>query len=181
MADEKEKKDEPEKTEEDKPESAAAPKAAPSAKSGMLVMILVGFAVMIMTPLITFFLVKKTVAQPEQQQQAPPPPKTSEPSGLFDVGAVTVNIDNTQGTRYLRITAQLVVSPAKLSESLKEKTVLVKDRIISAVGNKSINDLEGQIGRENLKKDIMQRVNAAIADDMAGSVVDIYFSEYIIQ
>ena len=161
--------------EQEAPEAATTP--APDRKSGMLVMIIIGFMVMILTPLITVVAVKITA------RDGPPTPrqKSQEASGVFSVDPVVVNIDNTHGSRYLRVGAHLVVSPPRLTEGLREHMPLLKDRIMSAVGNKSLAELEGEKGREMLRRDIKDRVNAVLMDAMKGAVVDVYFSEYLIQ
>lgn len=170
------------------------PSIAQSAKpatprSGILLVIIFGFVMMVSTPLITYLLVKATVGRPPPtelpepaEDQAPSAPRPT-PETIIDVEPVVVNIDGTQGTRYLKLAVQLVVSEARLALELKDvsRKALVKDRIIASAGNKSISDLEGDRGRETLKREIIQRLNTEFGSKMNGAVIDVYFSEYLIQ
>jgi len=166
---------------------AAAAQAKPSSgKLGMLVVIIVGFLVMAITPLVTFFAVKATL---------PPPVEKKEGAGhgghgegkevssrpMLDLKPVNVNIAETKGTRILRVEAHLVLSEAKLLEELKDSTSMLVDRVITAASRKTLDELDGPEGHEALKRDIMSEINAAIKEKMAGSVIDVYFSEFIVQ
>ena len=55
------------------------------------------------------------------------------------------------------------------------------DRVITAASRKTLDELDGPEGHEALKRDIMSEINAAIKEKMAGSVIDVYFSEFIVQ
>ena len=161
-------------------ESGATPAA--SKKSGMLLLIIVSFVVMILTPILTVVVVSymnKPAPDPEKTKKASPTADT-----IADIDAVVVNIPNTQATRFLRVAVHLRVSPPELAEMFKEKKAVVKDKIISAIGNKSLAALDGENGKEDLKKDIKQRMNAIITEyggGKVGTVLDVYFSEYLIQ
>ena len=45
----------------------------------------------------------------------------------------------------------------------------------------TIDQLEGANGRDALKREIMNIVNVALKDEMSGAVVDVYFSDFLIQ
>lgn len=175
MAKEPEENDDSLNIEEDGGAQQAQPAAA-TPKTGMLVVILLGFMVMLLTPLITFFVVKQTV------KTTPDKPKTQGPvsMSIHSVDPIVVNIDGTGSTRHLRLVAHLRVSDERLLKELEEKNPLIKDRILAAISGKKLIDLEGAKGREELKKDIMGRVNAEINDPMKGVVVEVLFSEYLI-
>jgi len=163
-------------------EETTAPVAATPSKTGMLIVIIVGFLVMVLTPLITVMVVKMTAPGVEKKHEEKKGEEKKTTETVYDVDPVIVNIDNTQGTRYLKIAAHLVLSEPKLAEELKKGyAALVKDRIITAVGNKTIPELEGEKGRETLKREIQKRLNDELNEKMAGTVLKVYFSEYLIQ
>jgi flagellar basal body-associated protein FliL len=58
---------------------------------------------------------------------------------------------------------------------------MLRDKVLSAASVKTIDELEGPQGRENLKREIMNLINASIKDRMSGAVVDVYFNEFLIQ
>jgi flagellar basal body-associated protein FliL len=158
-------------------DGAAAAKPA-SGKLGMLVVIIVGFLVMAITPLVTYFAVKATLPPPVEKKQEE---KKEGERPILDLKPVNVNIAETKGTRILRVEAHLVLSEAKLMEELKNSTSMLVDRIILAASRKTLDELDGPEGHEALKRDIMSEINAAIKEKMTGSVIDVYFSEFIVQ
>ncbi|NCC52661.1 MAG: flagellar basal body-associated FliL family protein [Spartobacteria bacterium] len=161
------------------PSSAAAPAKG---KSGTLIVVIVGFVIMIVTPLTTYFVVKATV---------PPPLSTSAPreeldakpgeTTTFNLGTIYVNIAETKGTRVLKIEPYLVLSEPRLDEVLTGMAPMLRDKVLAAASTKTIDELEGSQGRENLKRSIMTLINTAIKGRMSGAVVDVYFNEFLIQ
>jgi flagellar basal body-associated protein FliL len=57
---------------------------------------------------------------------------------------------------------------------------LLMDTITTVASGKTLDELDGPTGRENLKKVIIQRLNKLLETRMTGSVVDIYFEEFLI-
>lgn len=176
MADENE---EVAKTEEGAEKAGGEAVKGGGGKSSMIIIIAVALLVVIVTPLATFLVIKKMAPAPvvnvEQEKVNIGEQK------IIALKAVIVNIAETKGTRILRMEPHLVVSEARLAEQMEAIKPLLTDRVILAAGRKTIDDLEGAQGREALKREIISEINAAIKDRMAGSVVDVYFSEFLIQ
>jgi flagellar basal body-associated protein FliL len=171
---------EPALTEADAIPAAEGDKPAKAHSSlGGLIAVVAGLLVMVLTPMISYFVVKATVPPPIE-------PVAEHKEGenkdvVLPLKAITVNIAETKGTRILRLEPHLVLSEAKLLEELKSSTAMLADKIILAVGRKTIDELEGPDGRQGLKRDIMSEINAAFRGRMAGSVIDVYFNEFLIQ
>lgn len=160
-------------------EAQNAAKGGPG-KSSMIIIIVVALLVVVVTPLSTFLVIKKMAPAPVVEVEQPKTASGTEK--VIKLEAVIVNIAETKGTRILRFQPHLVVSEANLADDLQSNyTALLMDRIILAASRKTIDDLEGVQGREGLKREIISEINAAIKDRMAGSVVDVYFSEFLIQ
>ncbi|OVE76284.1 hypothetical protein BVX97_01575 [bacterium E08(2017)] len=165
-----------ENTVEEQAQEAAVAKG-PS-KASMMIVIIVGFLVMILTPLISFFVVKAVA--PTKIEEAP----TEIEQGaqvMLDVDSVRVNITGTKATRFAMLKAHLVLSEAQLLEVLEPMKAMLADKISTAVSRRTIDELEGPEAREKLKKDIMVEINAVIEGKMKGAVVDVYLSEFLIQ
>ena len=73
----------------DETEEAPPSKPAAAPASGMLLMIVIGFLVMILTPVITIMVIKFT--QPGEKKETPVIESPSE-EGVVDVGSILVNI-----------------------------------------------------------------------------------------
>ena len=158
---------------------SAAPQAQPAAKpkSSLMLVVIIGVVITVATPLITFFVVKATVPPTVSMEE-----KTSTDStATYDLKEMYVNIAETKGTRILKLQPVLVLSNEKLSPKLEENDALLKDRIIMAVSTKTIDELEGSNGKESLKREIITALNAAIKDKMSGAIMDVYFTQFLIQ
>ena len=59
----------------------------------------------------------------------------------------------------------------------------MRDTIITALMGKTLPELEGEKGREALKLQIKKNMNHILTSsgEMKGTVLDVYFSEYLIQ
>ncbi|RKZ06120.1 hypothetical protein DRQ25_14650 [Candidatus Fermentibacteria bacterium] len=147
-------------------------------KSGTLIMIIVAFVVMIATPLICFLIVRMA---PQTQIDTESAVTEKKVESIIELKPLLVNIAETKGTRILRIVPHLVLSEARLDEYLKEKVPMLTDKVGLVASRKTINDLEGPQGRESLKRDIMSEINAAIKGKVSGAVINVYFSEFLIQ
>ena len=160
-------------------EKTSAAKAKPAAKKkGPLLLIVFGLLVMIIAPLTVLFLIKKpaekTDAESAVQKPAPQPV-------VMAIDPLVVNISGTRMTRVLRIQVHLILSEPRLEEVIKEMMPMVKDRIMSTAGRRTLDEMEGVDDRESMKRDIALEINSLIRSRMAGSVLDVAFSEFLIQ
>jgi flagellar basal body-associated protein FliL len=102
-------------------------------------------------------------------------------SASFNMTSMLINIAETKGTRILKIAPHLVLSEPAMSAKLNAIKALLVDTITTVASAKTLDALDGPTGRDNLKKDIVQRLNKLLESRMTGSVVDIYFEEFLIQ
>jgi flagellar basal body-associated protein FliL len=158
-------------------EAGAGEAAAAKPKSSMMLIIIIGVAIMVITPVITYFVVKATVPSTPAPEARPSPTEQA----TFDLGEIYVNIAETKGTRILKIQPVLVLSETRLANQLEKINPLLKDRVLQAASTKTIDELEGPNGREALKREIMTLINEATKDKLSGAVTDVYFSQFLIQ
>ncbi|MDZ8117293.1 flagellar basal body-associated FliL family protein [Pontiella agarivorans] len=92
-----------------------------------------------------------------------------------------VNIAETKATRVLKLTVVLELSEEKLTTPLEAHRAIIRDLISEAASRMTIDELEGRNGRSILKREIKNRVNDLVRDRMAGAVIDVYFSDFLIQ
>jgi flagellar basal body-associated protein FliL len=102
-------------------------------------------------------------------------------SATFNMSSMLINIAETKGTRILKITPHLMLSEPEMSAKLAPIKALLVDTIATVTSGKTLDELDGPTGRDNLKKAIVLRVNKLLESRMTGSVVDIYFEEFLIQ
>ena len=171
----------------------AAEKTGPATGGSKLpwLVLVIGFLVMLLTPTASYFVVKLSLqtrapeADAKKEKEKPKSEKgekaeKAEPT-LYNLNSMLVNILDTKGTRILKITPHLVLSEPEMAEKMKNLKPLLVDLITSVASAKTLDELDGPAGRENLKKDILLRVNKSLEARMTGSVADVYFDEFLIQ
>ena len=160
-------------------DDAMPPKTkAEGRKKGPLLLIVTGLLVMTVTPTATYFIVHRS-AGPNPEAASPEQP--AKQSVVMAIDPVTVNISGTRMTRVLRIQIHLVLSEPRLEAVLKDMLPMVKDRIMSTAGRRTLDEMESAEDRESLKRDIALEINSLVRNRMSGSVLDVVFSEFLIQ
>ena len=160
-------------------EQAAPAKKAEGKKKGPMLLILIGLLVMIVTPAATWMVVRQSSAPSSEEGKAPKEPE-AQPI-VMAIDPLVVNISGTRMTRVLRIQVHLVLSEPRLQEVLTEMLPMVKDRVMSTAGRRTLDEMESIEDRESMKRDIALEINSLVRTRMAGSVLDVAFSEFLIQ
>lgn len=92
-----------------------------------------------------------------------------------------VNIAETKATRILKLTVVLELSEEKLTATMEAYRPIVRDLISESASHMTIEELEGRNGRGILKREIKNRTNDLLRDRMSGAVVEVFFSDFLIQ
>ncbi|SMC09295.1 flagellar basal body-associated FliL family protein [Nitratiruptor tergarcus] len=96
----------------------------------------------------------------------------------FDVGTFIVNLQDKDADRYLKISIVLDVQDEKIKAELDKRLPQVKDAITTLLFTKSSSELRTAEGIEELKEEILKRVNAILP---IGGVKNVYFTDFVIQ
>lgn len=96
----------------------------------------------------------------------------------FDVGTFIVNLQDKDADRYLKVTIVLDVQDDKVKAELEKRLPQVKDAITTLLFTKSSQELRTAEGIEELKEQILKRVNAILP---IGGVKNVYFTDFVIQ
>ncbi len=92
--------------------------------------------------------------------------------------AIIVNLAETNGQRYLKVNLQLEMSDGKLEEELTARRAQLMDLIIAILSSKTIDEVSATIGRNRLKREMIDKLNAEL---VTGKIINIYFTEFVIQ
>ncbi len=164
------------------PEEAEDGEESPvKTKSSTLLFLAIGILIVIVTPLVTYLVVRKTVQKPFAAAPADDNEVLKESTQTHSLKPIYVNIAGTQGTRVLKIEPVLVVSEGRLIEHLSKLEPLLRDKVLEIVSPKTIDELETFDTRRGLKNDIMESVNELTRGELSGAVIDVCFNEYLIQ
>ncbi len=92
--------------------------------------------------------------------------------------AFVVNLTDAQGTRYLKVVMQLEMDNEALSKEFDQKVAVIRDEIIMLLSSKSFDDLSTVPGKRSLKRGIVDSANKYLT---TGKIVNVYFSEFVVQ
>ena len=89
-----------------------------------------------------------------------------------------VNLTDAQGTRYLKVTMQLEMSHEMLSSEIDNRLPQIRDEVITLLSSKSFDDVSTIAGKRALKRSILNSMNKYLT---TGKVLNVYFSEFVVQ
>ncbi len=179
------------------PESAGRDGDAPKAKVPWIPLILVLLFIPIITVMLVEFVVVPKLQESLSSGGAQSPSSPAEGGGSGQNGgnaaqgaegnqtATTVefeevisNVSGTMGTRFLKVSFQIVSGDPQLEGIVDMREAQVRDAIISTLSSKTIQELEAVGGRNALRVALVGAINEALELDL---VEELYFTEFIIQ
>jgi flagellar FliL protein len=96
----------------------------------------------------------------------------------FEVKDLILNPSDTGSTRYVKISIVFETSDPKLVHELEGMDYRVRDLLISLIGRRTAGELSNADVREELRAQILDELNASIAD---GGLTEMFFTDFIIQ
>lgn len=156
-------------------EAKEASEATPGKKKGKLLIIIIAAIVLIAAGAGAYFFVfsKKTDNKGEASKQS------KETSGVnFSFDPFVVNLMDSGGTKYLKVSIQIELADAKIMEKAKSKTPQLRDAIITLITNKTSEELITAEGKIMLKDEIKQRANQILGE---GTVLNVYLTDFVMQ
>ncbi len=100
---------------------------------------------------------------------------------LLPLDTYVVNLSDTRGDRFLKISIKAVTRDSTLEKHMNESELLksrVRDRMLSILGAKTYPEISNPVGKEGLRRELAQELNAVLGP---GSVSEILFTEFIVQ
>jgi flagellar FliL protein len=97
---------------------------------------------------------------------------------IFSFDTFVVNLADRDAQRYVKIEIKLEMDTAKLKPELENRAPQVQDIIIEILSMKRQSDLTSFKGKDNLRSEIIQRINNVL---LTGSIKAAYFTEFITQ
>jgi len=147
----------------------------PKKGKGMMIIAIVGVVLVVAGVGTGLVLGKKSTPEVPEVKKKSEIPTTIMYKDLY------VNIAETKATRILKMTVVLELSEEKLTAMMEAYRPIVRDLISESASHMTIEELEGRNGRGILKREIKNRTNDLLRDRMSGAVVDVFFSDFLIQ
>ncbi len=96
----------------------------------------------------------------------------------YDVGSFIVNLADKDADRYLKVSVVLEVQDQSIVQEIEKRLPQIKDAITTLLFTKNSREIKTPEGMEQLKEEIIKRVNAILP---LGGVKNVYFTEFVIQ
>lgn len=96
----------------------------------------------------------------------------------FSFEPFVVNLMDSGGTKYLKVSIQIELADAKLIEKAKARTPQLRDAIITLLSMKTSEELITSEGKIILKDEIKQRANQILGE---GTVLNVYLTDFVMQ
>jgi flagellar FliL protein len=98
---------------------------------------------------------------------------------LYPFETFIVNMADSGGTRYLKVTLQAELDQTKnLVEIMDKRKPQLRDSILTVLASKRYEEVSSAQGKLILKQEIIRRVNSLMTE---GSIVNVYFTEFVAQ
>jgi len=91
---------------------------------------------------------------------------------------IIVNLAESNAERYLKVDITLELDSEKGKEDLQSRLPQVLDLLIAITSTKTMDDVSTVSGRNMLRQEMVDKINAILA---AGQVKNVYFTEFVIQ
>ena len=88
------------------------------------------------------------------------------------------NLADEGGNRYLKATMQIEFAGASVPENFDARLPQIRDLILTLLSSRTFDQIRTPDGKQNLREDVIERINHALESDSAKAV---YFTEFIVQ
>ena len=96
----------------------------------------------------------------------------------FSPMVFTVNLADPQQRRFLKVTVELGYRNEELTAEINSKVPEIRDFIIELFRSRSVSDINNSEGTNALRTELKAELNQRLE---AGEIVEVYFTEFIIQ
>lgn len=124
-----------------------------------------------------FFAYTKFFAGKEKETPAQAKPALEKPV-IKDLDTFLVNLSDPGGERYLKITIQLKLSSEAALAEFDTRSAELRDAILMLLSSKEYDDISSLSGKLALKRSLADSLNRILKQ---GQVLDIYFTEFLVQ
>ncbi len=116
----------------------------------------------------------------EKEEETPKPKVSPETVGVMYKlePAFIVNLADPEVTMYARVSVTLEVSSPEVVLEVQKREPIIRDAVIEILSNKTSRELRSPEGREQLKLEIIKRVNTILVQ---GGIRNVYFTEFVVQ
>lgn len=104
--------------------------------------------------------------------------ESTEYGSFYQIKGLIVNPASSEGARYLMVDVGLESSDPEVISDLESKEVVVRDRMIRLLGERTSNELSDITKRDTIKTELLNSINDVLKE---GAIDRLYFTQYVLQ
>jgi len=97
---------------------------------------------------------------------------------MLKISPLIINLKEEGGRHYIKTTIILEIGQPEWLEEVRSRVPLLTDLAILTLGDKQLKELQDAEAKENLKKELLIKINQALGSP---KVAQIYFDEFLFQ
>lgn len=97
---------------------------------------------------------------------------------LYSLGTLIVNLADEGGNRYLRVSIELELEMAEMTEEIEKRLPQVRDSILMILPTKTFNDINTTPGKIAVRDELLTAMNDIVT---SGEIKNLYFTEFVVQ
>lgn len=103
---------------------------------------------------------------------------TAQLGPIMPLNPFVVNLADSGGNRYLRMSVELELSEEPLRQEIMTRLPQVRNAMLMILPNKRFEDINNSDGKEELREEIITAMNELLTK---GEVKNIYYTEFVVQ
>jgi flagellar FliL protein len=97
---------------------------------------------------------------------------------LYSLGTLIVNLADEGGKRYLRVSIELELESAEMTEEVERRLPQVRDSILMILPTKTFADINTTPGKIAVRDELLVAMNGIVT---SGEIRNLYFTEFVVQ
>jgi flagellar FliL protein len=97
---------------------------------------------------------------------------------LYSLGTLIVNLADEGGKRYLRVSIELELESAEMTEEVERRLPQVRDSVLMILPTKTFADINTTPGKIALRDELIKAINGIVT---TGKAKNLYFTEFVVQ
>ncbi len=155
-------------------------KVAKGSKKRLLIFLLIGFLIIGIAGSGVFLILGKKGEEPEGEGSPKKEKKVrkSKDTIFIVMDPVIVNLMDPTGKRYFQVRISLEVPTKKEEDELKKKEPLIRDRILTILSSKTVEEVIAPDAKDKIKEQILKKLNEELGEDM---ILGVYITQYVVE
>ncbi|MFH1982233.1 MAG: flagellar basal body-associated FliL family protein [Pseudomonadota bacterium] len=97
---------------------------------------------------------------------------------MMALNPFVVNLAESGGSRYLRMTVELELSEEPVRSEIMTRLPQIRDAVLMILPNKTLADINSSDGKETLREELITAFNEILSK---GEIKNIYYTEFVVQ